>query len=839
MRIFKKRVAKIGYLLGVVVFLFVFLFAGYHRVGPGEALVITGSFGKGSPEVISGKAVWRIPVYFRAYRYNLGRDSLVVDIGGEESTSGYPFTRDGLAVKAMVVIRYSVGLDGLTFLHRWAGPDFRRVKLPATVREVFTGIISRTTLEKVYSNKGVEFRMVLSKGIESRLAKGGLSFTSLSIPLLRPANDNYSSVYHRKRTGNKVYIVGIPGFAFDSVVDASRKYNLTNLNRVISGGVLASVNLTEPGIEPLAWTSLITGKPAEEHGVISRISGPGLRRRVVALWNIAGLWDLKTCFIGWPATHPALPVNGVMISDGLGRLVAQGDEGVTADVWRTIVQPPDLVTDVREVVVWPDSLSRMSGLGQVDLNSKEKQTLAVLITYRRLFAGLNDKVRPAVSGIFLDLSALKDKDGAYRVSTDFRRQIFIDLDRLIGEILSVLDSRSSIWLVSLLGNEPGGGESGQGILAVYGGGIRRRVTIGGITHFDILPSILYYLGCFVPWDMGGNVVEGIFRDDFLKGNQVAFIDSYEKEGRVGGTANKEGSSFVAMDSAPEHVDLGRLYVRRGDFRRAESEFRRAVELEPSNPQYHYNLGEILSMMGRWEEAVSCYRRCLRLKQDMAEAMNGLGKAFLQMKKTKEAVKYFRDAVKIDPDNALYNCNLGVAYEAKGMFSSAFHQYKKAVDKDPNLSEAYFCLGNYYFRTGELDKAEKNLKKAIELNPRHVGLHLNLGFVYARQVKLELAEAEFRKAIKLAPNRWEGYLNLGRVLVDKRDFRAAADLLQQAVKKFPRVAPLHNNLGEVYQLQGNLEDAENEFRQALNIQPGNSKYRANLDNIRVIIRNKRK
>ncbi len=59
------------------------------------------------------------------------------------------------------------------------------------------------------------------------------------------------------------------------------------------------------------------------------------------------------------------------------------------------------------------------------------------------------------------------------------------------------------------------------------------------------------------------------------------------------------------------------------------------------------------------------------------------------------------------------------------------------------------------------------------------------------------------------------------------WREAEYRLRQALAKDPEDARLHNNLAVALEAQGKLEEAYEEYRKAVSLNPGNDTYRGNL------------
>jgi len=125
-----------------------------------------------------------------------------------------------------------------------------------------------------------------------------------------------------------------------------------------------------------------------------------------------------------------------------------------------------------------------------------------------------------------------------------------------------------------------------------------------------------------------------------------------------------------------------------------------------------------------------------------------------------------------------------------------------------------------------DKALENYRRAIALQPDYYEAYEWLGTFYYYSGKYTEAVQEFQKAIERAPGRSSAYFNLGAVLdVLERDDEAIVALQKSlSLKKTARAL---NSLGAIMAYQWKDHEAAEYYRQAVNIELENYKYRINL------------
>ena len=162
-----------------------------------------------------------------------------------------------------------------------------------------------------------------------------------------------------------VVLIGVDGLEWEVILSLARAGHLPTLTRLMEDGTFGKLNTLTPTLSPIIWTTVATGKEPTKHGIKgfikARMNGrsPDLYtnrdRRTKALWNILSDWDRSVHAIGWWATFPAEPVNGVMIAqtNTLGQISPGGPnvpwKGTVLQGLQGQVTPATLQNRVMEV----------------------------------------------------------------------------------------------------------------------------------------------------------------------------------------------------------------------------------------------------------------------------------------------------------------------------------------------------------------------------------------------------------------------------------------------------------------------------------------------------------
>lgn len=206
--------------------------------------------------------------------------------------------------------------------------------------------------------------------------------------------------------------------------------------------------------------------------------------------------------------------------------------------------------------------------------------------------------------------------------------------------------------------------------------------------------------------------------------------------------------------------------------------------------------------------------------------------------------------------SLNHMNEGVVLAAQGQFVAARDKIQQATSIDPTNDQAYWNLAIVDMQLQHYEAARDDLRRAIDINPNIAGYHEKLGTVLMQLEDWDAARAAFEAAIEHDENLFKAYFKLGQIQERQDDPQSALRSYTEAVRRGPRFiegyralgrlyadlgylgeaaqvlqaglqvviedtedeAALHHLLGTVYQQQRNYDQAVEQFRAALDIQP---------------------
>jgi predicted AlkP superfamily phosphohydrolase/phosphomutase/tetratricopeptide (TPR) repeat protein len=327
---------------------------------------------------------------------------------------------------------------------------------------------------------------------------------------------------------------------------------MPNTNRLVGCGVMANLTTLSPVLSPMLWTSIATGKRPFKHGILGFTEPTpdgtavqpvsGLSRKTKAIWNILNQEGRRSLVVGWWPSHPAEPINGVMVSNHYHR----APKG-TNDRWPVAhgtVYPPRLAKELAELRLHPLELEEehirpfIPHAEKIDQDTDRRldtclRTIAECTTVQACITHLLETEPWDFAAVYFDAI---DHFGHAFMKYHPPRQAFVseedfDIyqnvvsagyvyhDMMLGRLIELAGEETTIILVSDHGFhpdhlrpdgmpvEPAGPaieHRDLGIFAMKGPGIRRDQLITGATLLDVTPTILALLGLPVGEDMDGH-----------------------------------------------------------------------------------------------------------------------------------------------------------------------------------------------------------------------------------------------------------------------------------------------------------------------------------------------
>ena len=163
-----------------------------------------------------------------------------------------------------------------------------------------------------------------------------------------------------------------------------------------------------------------------------------------------------------------------------------------------------------------------------------------------------------------------------------------------------------------------------------------------------------------------------------------------------------------------HNDLGEVYLKLGNIKEAEKEFKSALETDPVYSIGPFMFGDVRTDAERYQSKIEDFKKVIAQNEEYARAHHNLGTVWLAQNNPEIAKREYEEALKINPEYAQAHNGLGLVYEDLGQKDKAMEQFELALAIDENNVAANYNIGLSYQDRNDLNTSIFYLAKAREL-----------------------------------------------------------------------------------------------------------------------------
>jgi Flp pilus assembly protein TadD len=626
------------------------------------------------------------------------------------------------------------------------------------------------------------------------------------------------------------------------------------LEGVINSGGMGNLASLQPLLSPMLWNSIATGKRPPKHGITGFVEpqpgGGGVQpvtstsRRCKALWNICTQQGLKSHVLGWFASHPAEPIDGVCVTNQYARGSAAARDRASWRMPAETVHPERLTQKLAELRVLPSELRaehlqpfipRAAEIDQSDPRQQHLlQTLARLLAECASthaagtwllanepwdFAAIYYDAIDHFSHAFMRfhpprLESVAEKD--FEIYQGVVAGIYRLHDMMLARLLELAGEDTAVLIVSDHGfysnhlrpraipDRPAGPtiwHRPHGILALRGPGIRADEQLFGASILDIAPTVLHFLGLPVGQDMDGKVLTAAFEHPA----PVESIPSWEAiPGECGmHSPERRQDPLEAREALRQLVDLGYIEAPDADMEKA---MRRAED------ELRWNLALSLMDGEQTGEAMPLLKRLVAARPDEKRFRLSLAECCLMTGRPADCyaalVHLYGDAQENPPPQA--DLLLGIALFAEGRSAEALHRLLRAERSAPRLPRLHNHLGAVYLKRRLWREAERAFRRALEIDQDSPAAYTGLSAAARRQGRLREAAEHALQAVGLHYFSPHAHLQLGLALARLGDLKRAAQALETCLGMRPQMTGARRVLARIQsrlQAQGEAKAAK--------------------------------
>ncbi|MEO8588389.1 MAG: tetratricopeptide repeat protein, partial [Flavobacteriales bacterium] len=290
-------------------------------------------------------------------------------------------------------------------------------------------------------------------------------------------------------------------------------------------------------------------------------------------------------------------------------------------------------------------------------------------------------------------------------------------------------------------------------------------------------------------------------------------------GFAGALAEVEQRILAEPDKATHFAERARLYEGVDSVRLAESDWKRAIALDSASATWHIGLGDLYYRKVRLPPAEEQFLKAIALDPVNTEARLKLSEMKLLQHQHKEAMTLANEALRIDPLQPRGYYLKGWIHAEAGDTALSISSYQTAVEQDPQFYAAYMALGLLHAAMHD-PLALQYYNSALEIQPTSVEALYDKAIFAQDHGQDSLAIMCYDRIKAIEPAYPLAWYNTGYVLLEhKHDLRAARTQFNKAIYLLPDYTQAYYSRGVTYELEGRLDSALKDFKQALALAPG--------------------
>jgi tetratricopeptide (TPR) repeat protein len=223
----------------------------------------------------------------------------------------------------------------------------------------------------------------------------------------------------------------------------------------------------------------------------------------------------------------------------------------------------------------------------------------------------------------------------------------------------------------------------------------------------------------------------------------------------------------------------------GDYMRAETAFRRAIELDAKSANAQIGMAQSLVQQGRLGDSAPYFREAGKLEPAYRDYLLQLAQLYEKANQPAEAMALYREF----PDNAAAQARLGEMLLESKKFADAIPRLEESYKTTPD-NQNRVALALAYVFTQQLDKAQPLLDQAAAAEPGNFDVRMAYARVLRDRKQFAPAARQFYEAAKLKPAEAKPWTELGDMLYSMGDYPQALAAFDNALKTGDNSAGIH-------------------------------------------------
>ena len=259
-----------------------------------------------------------------------------------------------------------------------------------------------------------------------------------------------------------------------------------------------------------------------------------------------------------------------------------------------------------------------------------------------------------------------------------------------------------------------------------------------------------------------------------------------------------------------------IYLQLNNIDSAFRDINNALMIDSTSANFLSTLSDVYMAAGMAQNALAALDKALLFEPENINALLKKAELHLYFEQYGKTLELTEKAIKIDNVNPKAYFIRGMTFKLKGDTANAIKNIQKTVEQDQEYYNAYIQLGLLY--------AAKHNKLAVEyyndalnIDPKSIEAFYGLGMYYQENGFLNEALSAYTNLLSIDSTNKNAYFNMGYIhLVELKMYREGIKYFNKAIKFALDYYEAYYNRGYCYELLGDILNARNDYKKALEI-----------------------
>jgi tetratricopeptide (TPR) repeat protein len=263
-------------------------------------------------------------------------------------------------------------------------------------------------------------------------------------------------------------------------------------------------------------------------------------------------------------------------------------------------------------------------------------------------------------------------------------------------------------------------------------------------------------------------------------------------------------------------EAGEAALRAGNLDEAERNFRKVVSLQPGVAGTYANLGVIHMRRKQWPQALAMLHKAEKLAPEMAGVRLNIGLVYFRQNQYGAAIVPFESVVRQSPASFQARYLLGLCYFFNDRWTDSIGALRPLWAQASDQMNYLYVLGIAAYKSKDSQLEEEAWGRLVQVGENTPEFHLLMGKAHLNRGEDDEAVRELGAAAQGDPKLPFVHFNLGLAYLHKQDYSRARQEFQEDTASEPELPFSYEQLGALEATAGNEDEAEKNYRTALEI-----------------------